>query len=113
MQSSLNTKRASSDKGGLSPTATAYAPSSMLTKCQESLGSAHESSEIAGSGKDSNQPVNARVRPGSSTSSTSEGFGAASVSSGPGLSPSSSMGSLSSEKSSLNPHAKVKPIFVH
>jgi hypothetical protein len=29
------------------------------------------------------------------------------ASSGPGLSPSSSMGSLSSEKSTLNPHAKV------
>eukprot|EP00268_Persea_americana_P028659 TRINITY_DN277_c0_g1_i2.p1 TRINITY_DN277_c0_g1~~TRINITY_DN277_c0_g1_i2.p1 ORF type:complete len:636 (-),score=152.69 TRINITY_DN277_c0_g1_i2:323-2230(-) len=107
MQSSLNTKKAIFDKGRLSHTATAYAPSSsMLTKCQESLGSARESSEIAGSVKDSNQPVNARVRPGSSTSSTSEGVGAASVSSAPGLSPSSSMGSLSSEKSSLNPYAK-------
>ncbi|RWR95918.1 polyadenylate-binding protein-interacting protein 3-like protein [Cinnamomum micranthum f. kanehirae] len=107
MPSSLNTKKAIFDKGRLSHTATAYAPSSsMFTKCQESSGSARESSEIAGSVKDSNQPVNARVRPGSSTSSTSEGVGAASVSSAPGLSPSSSMGSLSSEKSSLNPYAK-------
>lgn len=112
MQSSLNTRKAIFDKGRLSHTATAYAPSSsMLTKCQESSGSARESPEIAGSVKDSNQPVNARVRPGSSTSSTSEGVGAASVSSAPGLSPSSSMGSLSSEKSSLNPYAKVKLIF--
>lgn len=45
-------------------------------------------------------------RPGSSTSSTTERVAANSVASAPGLSPSSSMGSLSSDKSSLNPNAK-------
>lgn len=104
---SLNTKKATFDKGGLSPAATAYAPTSCTSlKGQECTGPIRESSDVSGSGKDSNQSANARVRPGSSTSSTSECIGSASVSSGPGLSPSSSMGSLSSEKSSLNPHAK-------
>jgi hypothetical protein len=51
--------------------------------------------------------VNSRGRPGSSASSNSDCAGALLASSGPGLSPSSSMGSLSSEKSTLNPYAKV------
>ncbi|KAF0934853.1 hypothetical protein E2562_028857 [Oryza meyeriana var. granulata] len=50
--------------------------------------------------------VNSSQRPGSSASSTSERIAANSVAYAPGLSPSSSMGSLSSEKSSLNPTAK-------
>jgi hypothetical protein len=50
--------------------------------------------------------MNPSQRPGSSTSSTSERVAANSVASAPGLSPSSSMGSLSSDKSSLNPNAK-------
>ncbi|KAL6634333.1 hypothetical protein ACP70R_027004 [Stipagrostis hirtigluma subsp. patula] len=50
--------------------------------------------------------VNSTQRPGSSTSSTSERVAANSVASAPGLSPSSSMGSLTSEKSTLNPNAK-------
>src|SRR6266540_4235641 len=53
------------------------------------------------------EPVNSSQRPGSSTSSTSERIAANSVASVPGLSPSSSMGSLTSEKSTLNPNAKV------
>ncbi|XP_062223310.1 polyadenylate-binding protein-interacting protein 4-like [Phragmites australis] len=52
------------------------------------------------------EPVNSSQRPGSSTSSTSERIAANSVASAPGLSPSSSMGSLTSEKSTLNPNAK-------
>ncbi|KAG4203527.1 hypothetical protein ERO13_A05G406400v2 [Gossypium hirsutum] len=44
--------------------------------------------------------------PDSSTSSNSDCVGTVSASGGFGLSPSSSMGSLSSEKSTLNPHAK-------
>ncbi|RLM79170.1 polyadenylate-binding protein-interacting protein 4 isoform X1 [Panicum miliaceum] len=52
------------------------------------------------------EPVTSSQRPGSSTSSTSERIAANSVASAPGLSPSSSIGSLTSEKSSLNPNAK-------
>ncbi|KAA8540254.1 hypothetical protein F0562_024183 [Nyssa sinensis] len=52
------------------------------------------------------QSASARGRPGSSASSTSECGGAASASIGPALSTSSSLGSLSLEKSTLNPHAK-------
>ncbi|EEE56996.1 hypothetical protein OsJ_06742 [Oryza sativa Japonica Group] len=54
----------------------------------------------------SGEYVNSSQGPGSSTSSTSERIAASSVACAPGLSPSSSMGSLSSEKSSLNPNAK-------
>uniref|UniRef100_A0A453MRS5 Ataxin-2 C-terminal domain-containing protein n=1 Tax=Aegilops tauschii subsp. strangulata TaxID=200361 RepID=A0A453MRS5_AEGTS len=51
--------------------------------------------------------VNSSQRPGSSTPLTSERVAANSAASAaPGLSPSSSMGSLSSDKSSLNPNAK-------
>ncbi|KAK9923700.1 hypothetical protein M0R45_032105 [Rubus argutus] len=50
--------------------------------------------------------VNSNGRPGSSASSNSECAGAVSASGGRGLSPSSSLGSLSSEKSILNPNAK-------
>ncbi|KAJ4958829.1 hypothetical protein NE237_025940 [Protea cynaroides] len=108
IQSSLNMKKALSDKGGLSPSATAFAPSSSISsKGQENTGLG-ESSDSTGSGKLSGatQAVNSRGRPGSSTSSTSERVGAPIALSGPGLSPSSSMGSLTSEKSSLNPNAK-------
>jgi hypothetical protein len=52
------------------------------------------------------EPVTSSQRPGSSTSSTSERIAANSVASAPGLSPSSSIGSLTSEKSTLNPNAK-------
>ncbi|KAL8223611.1 hypothetical protein R6Q57_019086 [Mikania cordata] len=70
-----------SDKG-LSATATAYAPPSIVSsKAQENT-------------------ISAEV------SSTSESGNAARAADGPGLSPSSSMGSLTSEKSTLNPHAK-------
>ncbi|CAL4887877.1 unnamed protein product [Urochloa decumbens] len=52
------------------------------------------------------EPVTSFQRPVSSASSTSERIAANSVASAPGLSPSSSIGSLTSEKSSLNPNAK-------
>ncbi|KAF8689593.1 hypothetical protein HU200_041770 [Digitaria exilis] len=52
------------------------------------------------------EPMTSSQRPGSSTSSTSERIAANSVASAPGLSPSSSIGSLTSEKSTLNPNAK-------
>ncbi|KAG2650943.1 hypothetical protein PVAP13_1NG475000 [Panicum virgatum] len=52
------------------------------------------------------EPVTSSQRPGSSTSSMSERIAANSVASAHGLSPSSSIGSLTSEKSTLNPNAK-------
>ncbi|XP_077216066.1 polyadenylate-binding protein-interacting protein 4-like isoform X2 [Tasmannia lanceolata] len=106
-QGSINMKKTSVDKGRLSPSATAYAPpSSTASKGQEFTGSMGGPSECVGPTKAAIQPVNLRIRPGSSTSSSSECVGAASVSSGAGLSPSSSVASLSSEKSTLNPYAK-------
>ncbi|KAG1366349.1 polyadenylate-binding protein-interacting protein 3 [Cocos nucifera] len=89
---------------GLSASAATYDPSSsnQINKCP-----AGESSDSAISGKlsSANEAVNTSLRPGFSTSSTSEHVGAGSVSGG-ALSPSSSVGSLSSEKSTLNPNAK-------
>ncbi|XP_020533952.1 polyadenylate-binding protein-interacting protein 3 isoform X3 [Jatropha curcas] len=108
-QSPLNGKKDSCDKGGLSPNATAFAPPSNVTSnSNEKTSSSAELPEGAPSVKGAGevQAVNSRGRPGSSTSSNSDCVGAVSVSNGPGLSPSSSMGSLSSEKSTLNPHAK-------
>ncbi|XP_008797716.1 polyadenylate-binding protein-interacting protein 4-like [Phoenix dactylifera] len=90
---------------GLPPGATTYDPLSSVpgNKCP-----VDESSDSAISGKlsSANEAANLTLRPVSSTSSTSECVGAGSVSGGPGLSPSSSVGSLSSEKSTLNPNAK-------
>ncbi|KAG9457714.1 hypothetical protein H6P81_002222 [Aristolochia fimbriata] len=106
MLSISNPKKGSLDKGGLSPSATAYAPSSTSSSSQERVNPSNEASEAGGSVKATKQPVGHRGRPGSSTSSTSEYAGATSALSGPGLSPSSSVGSLSSEKSLLNPNAK-------
>ncbi|KAH7656547.1 Protein interacting with poly(A)-binding protein [Dioscorea alata] len=88
---------------GLSPSAAAFAPPVQETKHRPS-----EPSELAVTGKmsTSTEPSDLSLRPCSSASSASERLGAGSVSTCPGLSPSSSMGSLSSEKSTLNPHAK-------
>ncbi|KAJ0988463.1 hypothetical protein J5N97_006819 [Dioscorea zingiberensis] len=90
------------DVKGLSPNAVAFAPG------QENQHSSFESSESAVPGKKSasSEPVNLSLQPVGSTLLTSERPLVGSVSSGPGLSPSSSVGSLSSEKSTLNPNAK-------
>ncbi|KAJ7963228.1 polyadenylate-binding protein-interacting protein 3-like [Quillaja saponaria] len=109
LQSSLNIKKDGSEEGGLSPNATSYAPSSnILSKTSEKNGAPSDSIEAPVSSKAhvETQSVNSRGRPGSSTSSTSDYAGIISATNGPGLSPSSSVGSLSSEKSSLNPNAK-------
>ncbi|RLN34342.1 hypothetical protein C2845_PM03G26330 [Panicum miliaceum] len=52
------------------------------------------------------EPVTSSQRPGSSASSTSERIAANSFASAPGLSPSTPIGSLTSEKSTMNPNAK-------
>lgn len=112
-RSSLWQKRESSDKGGLSANATAYAPSRVSSKGQGKTRSSNELSEGGGPSKAQGtaQYASSHVRPSSSASSTSECGGGASASGGPGLSPSSSVGSLSSEKSTLNPHAKVGMLY--
>lgn len=109
---SLNGKKNGSDKGTLSPNATAYAPSNVSSESYEKTSSSAQLPEGAPSLKGARevQPSNSLGRPGSSTSSNSDCIGAVSVSNNPGLSPSSSMGSLSSEKLTLNPHAKVRQI---
>ena len=106
-ESSLQPNKESADKG-LSATATAYAPSNASSKAQEKM-SSNEASEDAATVKThgATQPAVSRARPGSSASSTSECGNPTPAASGPGLSPSSSVGSLTSEKSTLNPHAKV------
>ncbi|KAF2323606.1 hypothetical protein GH714_036294 [Hevea brasiliensis] len=107
--SSLNEKKDDSDKGVLSPNATAYAPSSNVSsKSYEKTSSPVALLEGAPSvkGVGEAQHLNSRGRPVSSTSSHSDCVGTVSVTNGRGLSPSSSVGSLSSEKSTLNPHAK-------
>uniref|UniRef100_A0A5B7ASW3 Putative polyadenylate-binding protein-interacting protein 4 isoform X1 n=1 Tax=Davidia involucrata TaxID=16924 RepID=A0A5B7ASW3_DAVIN len=107
-QSSLRAKKDGSDKAGLSPNATAYAPSQVSSSKGEKISSPNEQLEDTTSVRTqgTTQSVSTRGGPGSSTSSISDCGGAASASSGPGLSTSSSVGSLSSEKSTLNPHAK-------
>ncbi|KAL5700541.1 Polyadenylate-binding protein-interacting protein 3 [Ranunculus cassubicifolius] len=105
-QPSQDVRKVDSDKGGLSPSATSYAPSSSSKDQPQTDSPPCESSESPNSGK---VPPPIRGRPGSSTSSTSERATPGPAASGPGLSPSSSMGSLASEKSTLNPFAKLNP----
>ncbi|KAJ1407124.1 LsmAD domain, partial [Sesbania bispinosa] len=105
LQSSLNLKDGS-DKGGLSPSPMSHAPSThILSRTDEKTGALGELTGGSASGKSNGETksVNSRGRLGSGTSSGSDGVA---TPSGPGLSPSSSLGSLSSEKSTLNPNAK-------
>ncbi|KAL8466283.1 hypothetical protein ACS0TY_035412 [Phlomoides rotata] len=101
----LRSKEENYDAIGLSAHATAFDPSHVPQKVHEKTGSSSELSE----GK---TPPNTRgtasslAPPSCSASSTSDRGGATLISAGRGLSPSSSVGSLSSEKSTLNPHAK-------
>ncbi|XP_021628133.1 polyadenylate-binding protein-interacting protein 3 isoform X4 [Manihot esculenta] len=105
---SLNGKKEGSDKEFLSPTETAYASSSNVSSKTCEKTSSAEPLEVTPSAKGVGevQPINSHGPPVSSASSNSDCVGTVSVSKGPGLSPSSSVGSLSSEKSTLNPHAK-------
>ncbi|XP_019436522.1 PREDICTED: polyadenylate-binding protein-interacting protein 4-like isoform X4 [Lupinus angustifolius] len=91
-KASFYLKKDGSDKGILSPNATSYAPSSLTSsKIHEKTGSPSDLSEGSAHGK----------AIGEAKSVNSHRLSAR-----PGLSPSSSVGSLSSEKSSLNPNAK-------
>lgn len=99
-------KKDSSDEAALSPNATAFEPSHASSKGQEKTSSSNELSNGALPPK-TQGTTSSLARPSSSASSTSERGGATSTSASRGLSPSSSVNSLTSEKSTLNPHAKV------
>ncbi|PSR96935.1 Polyadenylate-binding protein [Actinidia chinensis var. chinensis] len=109
VQSSLVPKKDGPSVRKLSPNATSYDPTSLgSSKCLEKMSLPSELSADAAPVKThgASQSATSRGRPSSSASSTSEFGAVAAASSRPGLSPSSSMGSFSSEKSALNPHAK-------
>ncbi|XP_023524688.1 polyadenylate-binding protein-interacting protein 3-like isoform X1 [Cucurbita pepo subsp. pepo] len=97
-------KKDGPDEGILSDVAL-RAPSCASSKHNEKLNPPALSDDPeSGKSRGEVQVLNPTGRPGSSRSLNSDG--AAGTSSGPVLSPSSSIGSLSSEKSTLNPHAK-------
>lgn len=81
--------------------ANSSASSRVSAKANEKLNTSGELVEGSATGKPPHR------RPGSSASSRSDYVAPPSTSSGPGLSPTSSVASLASEKSSLNPYAKV------
>lgn len=86
-------------RGSLSSNAAEYfshakASASGSSQCTDTVGSV------------ASLPVPSNPRPGSSTSRASDTVSNDSLSNGPGLSPCSSVGSLASEKSKLNPNAK-------
>ncbi|CAI8592174.1 unnamed protein product [Vicia faba] len=89
-------------KKDLSPNGCSYAPSShILTKSHEKIGSPGDLAY--GKANEGTEYINSR---GVGALSGSDSVRDVAASSGPGLSPSSSVGSLSSEQSSLNPDAK-------
>ncbi|PWA97509.1 lsmAD domain, Ataxin 2, SM domain protein [Artemisia annua] len=95
--SKLEDAKKDSFEKGLSADATAYAPSNVMSKAQETT----SSSEV------SESPTTVKIHEATQpATSTSECGNVQSAASAPGLSPSSSMNSLNSEKSTLNPHAK-------
>jgi hypothetical protein len=111
LHSALNLKKDDSDKGGLSSTnAPSYASSTHISsKIDEKSGSHGELTGGSDSGKASweTKPLSSRGRSETRVSSGSDCVAGVATYSGPSLSPSSSLGSLSSEKSTLNPYAKV------
>ncbi|XP_020111754.1 polyadenylate-binding protein-interacting protein 4-like [Ananas comosus] len=90
-----------SDSKGLPSSAAAHFPSSS-SHGNSTVASENSNPAVSGKLPPAAEPVNT-IRPSSSTSSTSERGGSVGTT---GLSPSSSMGSLSSERSTLNPNAK-------
>lgn len=106
-------KKDGSDKGVLSPNACSYAPSIHTSlKAHEKMGSHGDLVEGSATGKVNGETKSVNSR---GTPYVSDSVGVPAASSGPALSPSSSVGSLSSEKSTLNPNAKVwkfKPDFL-
>lgn len=106
LHSSLDEKKDVSDKG-LSADATAYAPaSSGSTTGGEICSPELSESAVIGKTQGVASSKSFHGQPSNSLSTASDRVGAPSSQSGPSLSPSSSMASLCSEKSALNPHAK-------
>lgn len=105
--SSLTGKKDGSDKD-ISPHVNSHPPSRVSSKGNV-LNSSSELVEgpVTGKGPGETQAAASHGRPGSSASTRSDRAVGTAASSAHGLSPSSSVGSLSSEKSTLNPHAKV------
>ncbi|XP_042022604.1 polyadenylate-binding protein-interacting protein 4-like isoform X3 [Salvia splendens] len=92
-------------KVGLSANATAFDPSRFSSKVQDK-GSFFNELPKGSSCPEAQGVATSLARTSSSASSASDRGGGTSTSAGRGLSPSSSVASLSSEKSTLNPHAK-------
>lgn len=101
LQLPLDAKR---DGSGVSSVAPKY--STVSTKAEEKTTSGEPSEDRSGKVHVATETIKSRGRTGSSASSISESGPATAAPSAPALSPSSSMGSLSSEKSTLNPNAK-------
>ncbi|RZC49417.1 hypothetical protein C5167_017845 [Papaver somniferum] len=109
MQSSLEKKKITPDNESLSSSTKANSPSSCTSSSKERMVSSNEFLESRGPGKaHGSRPWK---KSGNSISSASDCIAAAPTSSSPGLSPSSSISSLSSEKSKLNPFARIGPVF--
>ncbi|KAL9232031.1 hypothetical protein vseg_007180 [Gypsophila vaccaria] len=104
LQSLSDTKRDGSEKAGVS-VSSMTATSTVHSNAVENSSSADLSEDRSVEAR-AIEPPNSFDRPNNSTSSTLESGAGTSAASGPSLSPSSSVGSLSSEKSSLNPYAK-------
>ncbi|KAL1551725.1 Polyadenylate-binding protein-interacting protein 3 [Salvia divinorum] len=93
-------------KVGLSANATAFDPSRFSSKVQQDKGSFFNKLPVSAASLEVQGVAASLARTSSSASSASDRGGGTSTSVGRGLSPSSSVASLSSEKSTLNPHAK-------
>jgi len=103
----MSTEKDGAHIGVLRQNSTSHASTSLgPTIGQEKRSSPGEQTDGLTPVKSLGQPQSARFRGQTGGSSVSERGGSVSASSGPGLSPSSSLGSLTSEKSTLNPHAK-------
>lgn len=99
-------QKESSDKGGLSADATAYAPSGNSARQEKASFTRSVTEEsVFPKGQGATKSASSQSQSSSGTSCMPDCNGGLSAS-GPGLSPSSSVGSLSFEKSTLNPNAK-------
>ncbi|XP_028763158.1 polyadenylate-binding protein-interacting protein 3 isoform X3 [Neltuma alba] len=109
LQSSHNLKKNDPDTGALSSNEASRAPSSHISsKTSEKTGLPGDLIDGSASeeGKGETNSLKSFGITASSTSTRTDCVKGVAASPGPGLSPSSSVGSLSSEKSTLNPNAK-------
>ncbi|XP_057771030.1 polyadenylate-binding protein-interacting protein 4-like isoform X2 [Salvia miltiorrhiza] len=104
-EGSNSLSKESCPKVGLSANATAFDPSRVSSKGQDKGSFFNELADGTACPEAQGVAISL-ARTSSSASSASDRGGGTSTSAGRGLSPSSSVASLSSEKSTLNPHAK-------